>query len=107
MADNTTGKSVELSTALKTKSFTVTAPPPTPITTKVTPVTTPVTPVVKSTPVNEQINNLIKQAEKSNTELNNKKIDFNSHSLKVKQVLKNCGMDSQMVERAYTLLKEL
>lgn len=56
---------------------------------------------------NEQMENLIDAAKESNQTLNNKVIDFDSQPVRVKQILKDCGMDTQMVERAYQLLKEL
>lgn len=75
------------------------------------------TKITKPSDNDVQMANLIKEAEKRNTAmesevaaaaLNNKVIDFGSlQAHQVKAVLKNCGMDSQMVERAYTMLREL
>lgn len=56
---------------------------------------------------NPELKNLIEMATKANEALNNKTVDFGAHEARVRAILNGCGMDSQMVERAVTLLKEL
>lgn len=70
---------------------------------------TVVEPVVDEKPnLNPEIDAQVKRNIKANAALNNKVIDFGSlHTAKVMGVLKDCGMDTQMAERAYQMLKEL
>ena len=83
---------------------------------KLTDVVPPVTELKKVNPsLDVHTENLIRQAEKFNQKLNNKELEFTTavtnailtKSAKAKQILKDCGMDSQMVERAYNELTKL
>lgn len=58
------------------------------------------------TDLSPEVKAQIKRNVEANAALNNKKIEF-TNDFKVLQVLKDCGMDTQMAERALVMLKAL
>jgi hypothetical protein len=58
------------------------------------------------TDLSPEVKAQIRRNIEANAALNNKKIEFDN-DFKVLQVLKDCGMDTQMAERALVMLKGL